>query len=105
VKSIQGSLSVVNPEHVVLAALSSKDTVTIPSVTADSPSKVMVAQAGQTGGGSSSSSSGGEFLGLDTGTWLWIGAGAVVLGGVGGGIAIYENNTGHHHHYYELVCP
>ena len=102
VKSLRGSLSIVNQEHVVLAALSSKDTVTIPSVTAKGPSKVMVAKAGGTEPGGSS---GGEFLGLSTGQWFWIGAGVAGLAAIGGGIAIYESNKGHHHHYYLPVCP
>jgi hypothetical protein len=92
VKSIRGSLSIVNQEHVVLAALSSKDAVTIPSVTANSPSKVMVAQAGET------TTTGAEtekwkFLGLSTWWWVGIIAGvaavaaivAVAAGGGGGG--------------------
>jgi hypothetical protein len=102
VKSIRGSLSIVNQEHVVLAALSSQDTVTIPSVAANSPSKVMVAKAGETGPGGSS---GGEFLGLSTGTWFWIGVGVAGLAAIGGGIAIYESNKGGHHHYYLPACP
>ena len=91
VKSLQGSLSVLNQERIVLAALSSKDTVTLPSVTVKGPPRVMVAQAGET-----TSVPGEEpwsFLGL--GTWWWVGiATAVVVvavvvalaaGGGGGG--------------------
>jgi hypothetical protein len=102
VRSTRGSLSIVNQEHVVLAALSSKDTVTIPSVTAKSPSKVMVAKTGGTEPGGSSE---GEFLGLSTGQWFWIGFGVAALTAVVVGIAIYESNKGHHHHYYLPVCP
>ena len=102
VRSLQGSLSVINQDHVVLAALSPKDTVTIPSVTANSPSKVMVAQAGGTRSGSSS---GDEFLGLSKNTWFWIGvAAAFDAAAVGLGIAIYENNKGHHRRVVP-VCP
>ena len=100
VKSIRGSLSIVNQEHVLLAALSSKDTVTIPSVAAKSPSKVMVARAGETYSGSSS----GEFLSLSTETWFWLGLGLAGVAAIVGGIAIYENNTDHHHRYLP-VCP
>ena len=96
VKSIRGSLSVVNTEHVVLAALSSKDTVTIPSVTAKSPSKVMVAQAGDITT-SSLETEKWEFLGIST--WGWVGiiggaaavgviAGVAAGGGGGGGAAV-----------------
>ena len=100
VKSIRGSLSIVNQEHVVLAALSSKDTVTIPSVAAKSPSKVMVARAG----GIESDSSSGEFLGLSKWEWFWV-ATLVAFDAVaiGVGIAIYEHNKDDHHH--TPVCP
>ena len=100
-KSLQGPLSVVNQDHVVLASLSPKDTVTIPSVTANNPSKVMVALAGETGSGSSY---GGEFLGLSTETWFWIGVGLACDAAIGAGVAIYENNKTHHH-WYVPVCP
>ena len=89
-------------ETLFLAALSPKDTVTIPSVTANSPSKVMVAQAGGTRSGSSS---GDEFLGLSKNTWFWIGvAAAFDAAAVGLGIAIYENNKGHYRRVVP-VCP
>lgn len=99
VKSLQGALSVINQDHVVLATLSRKDAITIPSVTANSPSKVMVAQAGETGGVWEDSS------GPRKKTWLWFLLGAVLVGGaIGGGIAIYEHNQGHHHEIVP-VCP
>jgi len=50
IKSIQGRISILNQDHVVLAALTSKDSVTIPSITVGGPSKVMVAQAPKGGG-------------------------------------------------------
>jgi hypothetical protein len=101
VKSIRGSLSIVNREHVVLAALSSKDTVTIPSVAAKRPSKVMVARAG----GIESDSSSGEFLGLSKGEWFWVAVLVVIDAAlIGAGIAIYENNKDDDHHYAP-VCP
>jgi len=51
IKSIQGRISILNQDHVVLAALTSKDSVTIPSITVGGPpSKVMVAQAPGPGG-------------------------------------------------------
>jgi hypothetical protein len=74
VKSLQGSLSVLNQERVVLAALSSKDTVTLPSVTVKGPPKVMVAQAGEKTSDQESESR--KFLGI--GTWGWVG----IIGGV-----------------------
>jgi len=91
VKSLQGSLSVLDQERVVLAALSSKDTITLPSVTVKGPPKVMVAQAGEKTSDQESESR--KFLGL--GTWWWVGivTGVVVVaavvaiaaGGGGGG--------------------
>ena len=97
VKSLRGSLSVLNQERVVLAALSSKDTVTLPSVTAKGPSKVMVAQAGETASGSETET--GKFLGISTWGWVAIIGGVVVIaavvaiaagggGGGGGGRAV-----------------
>jgi hypothetical protein len=91
IKSLQGSLSVLNQERVVLAALSSKDTVTFPSVTVKGPPKVMVAQAGEKTSDQESES--WKFLGL--GTWWWVGIVTAVVvvavvvalaaGGGGGG--------------------
>ncbi len=74
VRSLRGSLSVLSQDHVVLAALSSRDTVTFPSATVKTPSKVMVAQAGD-----KTSDPGTEswsFLGI--GTWGWV----AIIGGV-----------------------
>jgi hypothetical protein len=99
IKSLQGSLSVLNQEHVVLAALSSKDAVTLPSVTVKGPPKVMVAQASEKTRDPAESS---KFLGVST--WVWtaiisgVGIAAIIViaatsGGGGGGGA-----TG-------VVCP
>lgn len=62
VKSVQGNLSILNQDHVVLAALTSKDSVTIPSITVGGPSKVMVAQAPPGVGGSGGAGAGGFSL-------------------------------------------
>jgi len=91
IESLQGSLSVLNQERIVLAALSSKDTVTLPSVTVKGPPKVMVAQAGD-----KTSDPGTEswsFLGIGTWGWVAIVTGVIVVaavvavaaGGGGGG--------------------
>ncbi len=74
VKSLQGSLSVLNQKRVVLASLSSKDTVTLPSVSVNVPSKVMVAQASQKTGDPAEPY---KFLGVST--WVW----TVIISGVG----------------------
>ena len=83
VKSIKGPLSVQNQDNVVLAALSSKESVTIPSITASGGQRQMVAQVGEeypTGEAVTE-----ELLGLSKTTWLFIAIAAVAL--VGGGIA------------------
>jgi hypothetical protein len=96
VKSLQGSLSVLNQERVVLASLSSKDTATLPSVIVKAPPKVMVAKAGEKTNDPDPESS--KFLGIST--WVWIvivsGAGIAAIavvaatsgGGGGGGAAV-----------------
>jgi len=86
VKSVQGNLSILNEDRVVLAGLSSKDSITIPSTTVAGPSRVMVAQAFPPDG------KGLELLGLTSGwDYVAIGAGfggfvtAVTLAGTSGG--------------------
>ena len=73
IKSLQGSLSVLNQERVVLAALSSKDTVTFPSVTVKVPPREMLAQAGKKTINLDPHSS--NFLGIPD--WGWV---AIVCG-------------------------
>jgi len=90
VKNIQGRLSVLNQDRVVLAALSSKDSITIPSIAAVAPSKVMVAQA--PGGDSSPPGTNEGSLGLSTGAWVGIGGG--FLGVFGGALALSNVSGG-----------
>ena len=93
VESIQGFLSVISQDQVVLAALSSRESVTIPSTTGLTAPKVMVAQVGETGkvGGNPSS----DFLGISTWGWVAIGAATVAIGaGIGFGVA--SNNDDDH---------
>jgi len=85
VKSIKGPLSVQNQDSVVLAALSSKESVTIPSITASGGQGKMVAQVGDeypTGEAVTE-----ELLGLSKTTWMFIAVAAVAV--VGGGIAYF----------------
>jgi len=92
VKSIQGPLSIVNQDHVVIVSLSPKDTVTIPSITVKSPEREMVAQAGDTTAEEKEKKK-DKFLGISTWGWVGIGGGvaaivtivAVAAGGRGGG--------------------
>jgi hypothetical protein len=87
VKSIRGKLSVLNQNHVVLAALSSQETVTIPSVTVGGKPGVMVAQVGET----EAAAGAGGFLGVSTGAWIGIGLAAVA---VGAGVGIASTHGG-----------
>jgi hypothetical protein len=84
IKSIQGQLFVLDEDRTVLAKLSSQDSVTIPSAMVKSPSKTMVAQAGETGKGSSGKDEkekGFVLWGIDGETWGWIFGGVVGLAG------------------------
>lgn len=83
VKSIKGPLSVQNQDNVVLAAIPSKESVTIPSTTASGGQRQIVAQVGDeypTGEAVTE-----ELLGLSKTTWFFIAVAAVAV--VGGGIA------------------
>jgi hypothetical protein len=92
IKSIQGSLSILDQDRTVVAALSSGDSVTIPSIMAKSASRVTVAQAGETGRGLpdakiSRTDVGAAGAGVKEailGPWEWggIGLAALTLAGV-----------------------
>lgn len=89
VSAIQGKLSISNQDRIILAALSSKDSVTIPSITAGGKPRMMVAQAEP--GKTTEASEAGEFLGLPT--WAWVGIGLAVAG-AGAGIAFSSAQGG-----------
>ncbi len=96
VKSIQGKLTVTNQDRVVLAAVSSKESITMPSTSVGAKPPVMVAQLrekdidGGTGGAG--------FVE----TVFWVGLGIV---GLGGSIwAIHEARDDDHHDRVP-VCP
>ena len=80
IKSIQGQLSILDQDRAVLATLSSKDSVTIPSTTVKNPSKAMVAQAGETAKGLpeatkiAGAGTGLAGAGVEDLTWVWVGA-------------------------------
>jgi len=80
IKSLQGSLSVLNQERVVLAALSSKDTVTFPSVTVKIPPREMLAQAGKKTINLDPHSS--NFLGIPDWGWVAIVCGVAITASV-----------------------
>ena len=87
IKSLQGSLSVLNQERVVLASLSSKDAVTLPSVTVSVPSNVMVAQASEKTRDPVDSS---RFLGVPI--WVWT---ATISGVAIAAVVVVAVATGH----------
>jgi len=97
VKRIKGSLSILSQERVVLASLSSNDSVTIPSVTVQSPSRVMVAQVGETAREVESKEK------ERSAAWYWVG-GSLLAAGVAAGIAIPLSRH-HRHHERILICP
>jgi hypothetical protein len=99
VKSLRGSLSVVNQEHLVLAALSSKDTVTLPSVAGESRPKVMIAQAGDTKAPGADTEQ-WEFLGLTT--WWWVGISVVAIAAITGVVIAVSSSGGDGGH--DIVC-
>src|SRR4030042_1919098 len=92
VKSIQGYLSAVNQDHVVLALLSSKDSVTIPSTTLKGSPNVTVAQAGET------KEEGKEEIEKDY-TWYYVAGGVVGAAAIGGGIALASGGGGGGDHF------
>jgi hypothetical protein len=98
VKSIKGSLSILSQDRVVLASLSPKDTVTLPSVIVKTPSRTMVAQAGETAREVESKEKRSQEA------WLWIGGGfaaAIVAYGIG----IYFWDRQQEHKERIPICP
>ena len=75
IKSTQGKLTIMNQDHVVLAALSSKDSVTIPSKMVGGKPPVMVAQVGETVASETTKKKG-------TTTVIAVVAGAAAIGGI-----------------------
>jgi len=98
VKSLQGSLSVLSQDRVVLASLSHRDSVTIPSVTVKGPSRTMVAQAGETAREVESREE------RRRPAWLWIGGGFAAAGAAAG-IGIYLSHRHHEHKERVPICP
>ena len=120
VKSVRGSVSIIGQDRTVLATLSAKDMVTIPSSTSAGPLKL--AQAGDDKddkknppGGAPGGAAGGAAAGAAAGavagagfipltTTAATGVGVLLGGGAGLlGYAIYENNNGSN--YEKCCCP
>jgi hypothetical protein len=104
VKSIQGPLSVQNQESVVLAALSSNESVTIPSATAFEGEGEMVAQVYDvvsemypTGKAATD-----ELLGLSNTTWMFIALGAVAAAGAGIYLGVTKDDDDE---FLVPICP
>ncbi|MBM4277978.1 MAG: FecR domain-containing protein [Deltaproteobacteria bacterium] len=80
IKNIQGNLSILDENRVLLAGLSSKDSVTLPSTTVKTSPRVMTAQADETADTETAAT--GGFLGLSTWAWGGLIGGVVLLGTV-----------------------
>ena len=100
VKSIQGPLYVTNQDHVVMASLSTGESITLPSVVASSKSPTMMANAEPKSTGPLAEEEG--FLGVSTSTWGGIAA-AVVIVGVTVGVVVWVASRDEDHE--APVCP
>lgn len=79
VKSIRGPLAIQDQDRVVLAALSSGESLTLPSAIVSGTQRQMVAQVGEYPTGKAALD--GPFLGLSNWTWMVICIAAVAAGG------------------------
>ena len=97
VKSMKGKLTIMNQDRVVLAALSSKDSVTIPSTTVGGKPPVMVAQVGE-----AAPAAGAETIfGASVTTVVAVVAGAAAIGGIAVAVSAAGGGGGGE----EPVCP
>jgi len=99
VRTLQGSLTVIDQRQTVLAALSSKEELTIPSASVKTGPRVMVAQTSGTAAGGSE---GPAFLGLST--WEWVGVGVGITAIATGIVLVSEHNKDRHHDRIP-ICP
>lgn len=91
VRSLKNSISIMNEDHAVIAALSSKESITIPSIVVSGKSRTMVAQAGEVKEEERERRSVGAvvtvdkewaYLGLNAMQWIGTGYVAATLGGL-----------------------
>lgn len=82
VKSVKGKLTIMNQDQVVLAALSSKESITIPSTTVGVKPPVMVAQVAETVAAGT-----GTIFGVSATTVVLVVAGAAAVTGIAVGIS------------------
>jgi hypothetical protein len=88
VNSIRGALNIINQDHVVLASVSSGESITLPSTIASPHSPGMLAQSEPKWNEGPVEKEG--FLGLSTDTWRWMGGGVgvvVIIKGVAVGVS------------------
>ncbi len=102
VNSIQGPLNIINQDHVVLASVSSGESITLPSTIASPKSPRMLAQREPkwTEGPVEEE----EFLGLSTNTWIWMRVG-VGVAAIMTGVAIGVSRGGEDDEEVGPVCP
>jgi hypothetical protein len=98
IKSTKGSLSILSEDRVVVATLSPRNTVTLPSVIVKTPARTMVAQAGETAREVEKK----EERRLDA--WYWWVGGGVLAAGVGAGVGIWYHNKKDHKEC-RPICP
>jgi hypothetical protein len=101
VRTLQGSLSVLNQKGVPLASLSSGSTITLPSVAVNGPSKVTVAQGDKKTDDPEPES--GKFLGVPT--WVWIATGMALGVATVAVIGITTTGGGGSGGATVVVCP
>jgi hypothetical protein len=86
IKDLQGSLSILDKDRVVVAALSSKESITIPAIMASGKSNTMVAQAGEVRERKRETQNvideEWRYLGLNTIEWIAVGYAAALVGGL-----------------------
>jgi hypothetical protein len=86
IKNLQGSLSILDQDHVVVAALSSKESITIPATMASGKSYRMMAQAGEVRESQRVTKNVIDqewtYLGLNAIEWIAVGYAALLVGGL-----------------------
>jgi hypothetical protein len=98
VKNVRGPLHIRNQAGTVLASLSSRESITIPSIST-STTPTQMAQRDVAGLEKLSDTGSGEFLGLSTWAWVGIGAAVVLAAAI---IAIVASDDDDHE---APVCP
>ena len=100
VKTIQGSLTVIDQGQTVLAALSSGQDVTIPFASVKSGTRVVVAQASDPATAGSEGAKGSGFS-----VWEWVGVGVAIAGVAGIAVYGYESTRRDGGDDFIPICP